>query len=162
MLSAILPHILGLAGLLCAVMAGVFLAFSDFLMRGFIQVGPVAGMASMQSLNRTVLRSVFLTVFLLLVPGLAGLAWLSLSKLDGAERVLVVLAALVYGVGALFVTLLGNVPLNRRLDRLPVDRPDGQAFWGTYSRQWTRLNHVRTAACALAALALILAALSAA
>ena len=84
MLSAILPHILGLAGLLCAVMAGVFLAFSDFLMRGFIQAGSVAGMASMQSLNRTVLRSVFLTVFLLLVPGLAGLAWLSLSMLDGA------------------------------------------------------------------------------
>lgn len=144
-----------LAGLASAVMTGVFLAFSDFLMRGFREAGNVSGMQSMQALNRTVLRSVFLTVFLLLVPGLIALAWWAMAGMSGAGRDLVLAGAAIYLLGAFGVTLFGNVPMNRKLDRLDAPEAD---YWSLYLERWTRLNHVRTLACFLTAICLVLAA----
>lgn len=46
-------------GLTSALVAGVFLAFSDFVMRGLIKATPTSGIESMQAINRPVLRSVF-------------------------------------------------------------------------------------------------------
>ena len=42
------------------------------------------------------------------------------------------------------MTIIGNVPMNNRLDRLDHTSPDAQAYWARYGRDWTRLNHVRT------------------
>ncbi|WP_203290850.1 DUF1772 domain-containing protein [Maricaulis parjimensis] len=141
------------SSLLATLVAGALLAFSDFLMRGFRLAGPVSGMQAMQGLNRTVLKSVTLTVFLLLVPGLLALAGLAQVFLEGAPRHFIQLAAGVYTVGAFLVTGLGNVPMNKRLERLSAPSD----YWTAYLTGWTFWNHVRTAACALTALFLTLA-----
>lgn len=52
--------------------AGVFFAFSNFVMRALLRVPPAHGHAAMQAINVTVLNPVFLGVF-------AGTALLSLA-----------------------------------------------------------------------------------
>lgn len=59
------PMAIGVASLL---VAGVFQSFSDFVMRGLIFAEPVGGAQSMQMINRTVMRSVFIILLLGLAP----------------------------------------------------------------------------------------------
>ena len=53
-----------LAALCCGLIAGLFFAFSNFVMKALASVAPERGMSSMQAINRTVLNPVFLCVFL--------------------------------------------------------------------------------------------------
>lgn len=141
-----------LSGLACAVLSGVFLAFSDFLMRSLSLATPPAGVEVMQVINREVLRFVFIPLFLAMVPVsifLAGYGWLRLS---GPACWLIVAAALVYLLGAFGVTALGSVPLNNQLAAFADGSTEAQGFWvATYLRDWTFWNTVRTTACVAAA-----------
>lgn len=47
-------------GIACAVMAGVYFAFSGFVMRSLRALPAVQGMAAMQSINRVILSSSFM------------------------------------------------------------------------------------------------------
>jgi len=60
--------------LLSAIVGGVLQSFSDFVMRGLGRADGDAGMLAMQQINVTVLCSLFLTRFFLLLPGLAAAA----------------------------------------------------------------------------------------
>ena len=131
-------------GLASALVGGVFQSFSDFVMRGLVLADPPGGIESMQHINRTVFRSVFLATFLVLVPivlGMAGYAWFNLS---GAGRTLILAAALIYIVTVFLVTMLGNVPMNERLAGLAYESPEAAAYWQIYGRVWTWWNHART------------------
>ena len=51
---------LTVAGFLMALIAGVFLSFSDFIMRGLAQAAGTEGPAAMVGINRTVYHSIFM------------------------------------------------------------------------------------------------------
>lgn len=144
-------------GLASALVGGVFLSFSDFVMRGMILAEAAAGMKSMQQLNRTVFRSVFLMTFFLLVPGTTVLAAYSWFKLDEYSRTLLTVGALVYVLLVFTVTAIGNVPMNEKLDRLSHLSSEGHDYWAVYSRIWTRWNHVRTLGSIVTSICLLLA-----
>lgn len=146
------------SGLCSALVAGVFQSFSDFVMRGLVLAEPAGGMESMQQLNRTVFRSVFLATFLVLVPVTAAFAGYAWFRLDGPARALILVAAGVYAVTVFGVTMLGNVPMNERLDNLSHVSSEGHAYWSTYGRVWTRYNHVRTLGSAATSICFLLAA----
>ncbi|WP_430431231.1 DUF1772 domain-containing protein [Oceanicaulis sp.] len=131
-----------LAGLVLAtgLTAGVFLAFSDFIMRGLSQAAPGAGAAGMIGLNRTVLRSVFLTSFFLIIPFAAGLAWWAPDAAPTAVRWLIGLGVGVYAVLVFGITLLANVPMNKALEA----SGGAEDVWQRYQRVWTAWNHIRT------------------
>ena len=57
-----------------------------------------------------------------------------------------------YVAGTFLVTVLGNVPLNNRLAAALAAEPSAKGLWDHYLVQWTKLNHVRTAAAMLAVL----------
>jgi uncharacterized membrane protein len=57
-----------------ALVAGVFLAFSDFIMRSLALTGGVGGVEAMQVINREVFRWVFMTLFLGMAAGSVALA----------------------------------------------------------------------------------------
>ena len=131
-------------GFASALVAGVFQSFSDFVMAGLARARPAGGIESMQQLNRTVMRSVFLATFLALVPLTAGFAIYGFSVLTGPARVLIIVASVVYIVSVFLVTMLGNVPMNNALDALAYDSDAARDYWQRYTTQWTRWNHVRT------------------
>lgn len=135
-----------------AAIGGVFLAFSDFIMRSFNLVPNQAGLETMQVLNVEILRSVFIVMFMGLAAISAGIllyAWIWMP--EGAARGLLMLAGLCYLVGVFAVTAMGNVPLNNRLAALQPSSAAALEFWEqTYMTRWVTLNSVRTAACFVA------------
>jgi len=145
-------------GLAAALVAGVFQSFSDFVMAGLTRARSSGGMESMQQLNRTVFRSIFIGLFLLLMPVTLGLAFHAYQSLEGTARLLIISAGMIYAVTVFAVTLLGNVPMNQRLDKLDADSAEGEAYWRFYGRNWTRWNHVRTLGSIVTALLYLMAA----
>jgi uncharacterized membrane protein len=139
-----LLHLTQVAILAYAALGGVFLAFSDFIMRALAR--SPGGAEAMQSINREVFRVVFMTLFLGMVPVsilLALGAWMAAP--DPAPFFV---AAILYVIGGFAVTAAGNVPLNERLAGMDPATPEARGWWqAEYGPRWTRLNTVRTVAC---------------
>ena len=143
------------AALGSAIIGGLFFAFSAFIMRALAARPPGEGMAAMVSINRVILRSLFMPVFFgtALLSGLVG-GWAVTNGGPGA--CCVIAGAGLYLVGSIGVTMIWNVPLNNAIDRAdPV--ADNAALWADYGRRWTRWNHVRSLASLGAAVAFVLA-----
>ena len=140
-----------------AALCGVFLAFSDFIMRALYQVS--GGAEAMQVINRTVFRWLFMALFIGLVPVSIGLAVYGWGMLGGGQGHLMALAGLCYLLGCFGVTAARNVPLNEALAGMVTAAPETQEFWhDTYVPRWTFWNTLRAFACGLSA-ALVLASL---
>lgn len=153
MIELAVTALLWLSALGCAVMAGLYFAFSAFIMRALGEIDRAAGIAAMNAINRVILRSLFMPIYLgstLTSIGLAVIALLSWGE-PGAAAMLA--GAVVYVLGMFGVTMARNVPLNNRLMAA-----DDARTWALYLSVWTRWNHVRTLASA-AGLALFVVAL---
>ncbi|WP_417494614.1 DUF1772 domain-containing protein [Maricaulis sp.] len=134
-----------LLALTSALVAGVLLAFSDFVMRGLALARPAGGIEAMQGINRTVLRSVFLTAFVGLLPAVYALAAYALFALDGPGQILIYTGAMIYLITVFLVTGFGNVPMNRRLAGYDPEAEGARLYWQRYLTRWTGLNHLRVA-----------------
>lgn len=149
------------AMLASALVAGVFLAFSDFVMRSLNGASGVAGIQVMQTINREVMRSVFMVLFLgtaALAPLLLAGAWAFTS---GAALFWIVSGAAVYFVGVFIVTAARNVPMNTALAAKPEASADAARYWSErYFPHWTFWNSFRTLASGLAALCFFFACLA--
>lgn len=138
-------------------MAGVFFAFSTFVMKALAQLPPTQGVAAMQRINVVVLNPMFLGCFMgtavlaLLAIGLAVFDW------RGMASAWMVAAGLLYVLGCFGVTMAFNVPRNDRLMRLDADSPEAAGYWPRYVREWTFWNHVRTLAPTLAVVCAVMA-----
>jgi uncharacterized membrane protein len=149
---------LTVAGFLMALIAGVFLGFSDFIMRGLAQASGTAGSAAMVGINRTVYHSIFIVLFISLLAVSVALALLAFWQEDGIVLSLVLAGSLSYSLGVFAVTGLGNVPMNNRLDAISGSMEQTTTYWFDYVQRWTRLNNIRSAASAFAAIAWLIAA----
>ena len=148
--------VLQLSILAYALVAGVFLAFSDFIMRSLAITGGIGGVEAMQVINREVFRWIFMTLFLgMAVVSLvvAAYAWVGL---DGPAGVLIPLAALVYLIGCFGVTVAFNVPMNQALAGMELSSEATRDYWlQTYVPRWTFWNSIRTGAATLSAALLL-------
>ncbi|MDY0871671.1 anthrone oxygenase family protein [Dongia rigui] len=126
--------------------AGVFFAFSSFVMGALGRLPAAQGIAAMQSINVVVINPIFLGVFMgtaLLALLVAGYA---LSHLSMPGMGYVALGSVLYVIGSFAVTVFGNVPLNEALVPLQPDSADAALFWPRYLKDWVMWNHVRTVA----------------
>jgi uncharacterized membrane protein len=136
-----------------ALLAGVFLAFSDFIMRSLAHTSGHGGVEAMQSINREVFRWVFMVLFIGMAPVSLALAGYGAFYLDGSAGQFFVLAGLVYLLGSFAVTVFCNVPMNERLAQMDPTAEETRAYWTQiYLRRWTGWNTLRASACALSAI----------
>lgn len=145
------------AAVASGLMAGVFFAFSVFVMGALARLPAPQGIAAMQSINIVVINPLFLGV--LFGTGVLGLALALLSLAAGAASGLwLISGAVLYVGGTILVTMFGNVPLNNALARADAASAAGAALWQRYLVRWTAWNHVRTVSgiAATAAFALAL------
>ncbi|NET31504.1 MAG: DUF1772 domain-containing protein [Cyanothece sp. SIO1E1] len=145
-----LPLIL-FAAIGSALTAGIFFAFSTFVMQALALQPPAPGIAAMQSINITVINPWFMAAFF--GPAVAGMV-LTISTLRQWEQpgALYWLAgSLLYLIGTIGVTIAGNIPLNDALAIVRPDSSEGATLWAQYLTDWTFWNHVRTIAAGLAA-----------
>ena len=148
--------ILQLAILSYALVGGVFLAFSDFIMRSLAHTGGHGGVESMQVINREVFRWVFMTLFLGMAAVSIVVAAYGAFGLSGPAGTLILLAGLVYLIGCFGVTVVFNVPMNEALAGMESASGTTRDYWlGTYVPRWTFWNSVRTIACTVSAALLL-------
>lgn len=128
----------------CGLVAGIFFAFSNFVMQALTQLPPAQGIAAMQSINITVLNRWFLLTFV----GTAGVSILvivaALLRWGWPESIFAIAGGALYLAGNLFVTRVFNIPLNDELAAIHPDSVEGAAIWERYLREWTAWNTVRT------------------
>lgn len=149
-MSVVVSVGLWVAAIGCGVMAGIYFAFSTFVMKALAGIPRSAGIAAMQSINQVIVSSLFLPLFFgtsLLGAGLAGWSLMRWGQ-PGASATLA--GGLVYVVGMFVCTAALNVPLNDALAGLEPSSLEAASLWPDYLRRWTQYNHVRTLASALA------------
>jgi len=142
----------------CAVVGGVFLTFSDFVMRSLNSANTASGIEVMQVINREVYRYVFMTLFLGLSAFSLFVIFYAGITLSGSTAVLVIMAGAIYLVGVFGVTVLFNVPMNNMLATLDYSTLEAVSYWkNTYLPDWTFWNSVRTMACVASAVCYLVA-----
>ena len=141
----------------CGLIAGVFFAFSTFVMSALARLQPSQGIAAMQSINITVINPWFMAAFLGTAAACIFLAVSSLLKWHQPGAAYLLLGSLLYLVGTVGVTIVFNVPLNDALATVKPGSPDGVNLLASYLANWTVWNHVRTAAALAAAASLTIA-----
>lgn len=148
------PALYGLtlaAALGCGLNAGVFLAFSSFVMPGLDRLPPEQGVAAMQSINVTAVRPVFMTVlFGTALLCVVLVVWGAVSLGERPSPWLVAGGA-VFVLGTIVVTGAANVPLNDALESLDPGAAGAAREWAGYVHDWTLWNHVRAVTGLLAA-----------
>lgn len=138
-----------------AALGGVFLAFSDFIMRALGATSDRGGAEAMQAINREVFRYVFMALFLGMAP--VSLLLIIGAALTADQPAPLIGAGAVYLVGAFAVTVARNVPMNNALAAGDPSSAEIQDYWrNTYVPGWTFWNSIRAGACVLAAAVLLI------
>ena len=130
----------------CGLVAGIFFAFSTFIMRALGQLPQNQGIAAMKAINVTVINPLFFLAFLGTGAVCLLVTFLSLVSATGTHRVYLLAGCALYLFGCVLVTMAFNVPLNNRLASAEPDGSGTEALWAHYLSRWTLWNHVRTAA----------------
>ena len=145
-----------LAALGSGMMAGLFFAFSTFIMQALGKRPAPVGIAAMQSINETILNPIFFLLFFgtaVLGAVLAILAAFSWTDAGAGGRLA---GGLLYLIGSIGITMRCNVPLNNQLMKVTPDSAEGAAFWAHFLKAWMPWNHVRTVGCIGATVSFIL------
>ena len=142
--------------LLCALgsglVAGIFFAFSTFVMKALGRLAPEQGISAMQAINVTVINPWFFGAFFGTAVGSIVLAIFAYLDWGTSGALYLVAGGGLYLFGSILVTMLFNVPLNNALAAVKPDSAEGARLWARYLSTWTVWNHVRAGA-SLAAMA---------
>ena len=109
----------------CGLMAGVFFAFSAFVMTALARLPPAQGLAAMQAINVAVLNRSFLGAFLGTAAACALLVVSSLSTWHAPDAGYRLVGGALYLIGSLAVTIVCNVPRNEALAAVAADSAAG-------------------------------------
>ena len=133
----------------CGLCAGVFFAFSAFVMPALGRLPTGQGIAAMQSINKLAVTPAFMTALFGSALACAGLAAWGVVAWGERPAPWLLAGGVLYLVGTIAVTIVANVPLNAAR---AATRPDGAGAagaadrWRRYLSRWTVWNHLRAAA----------------
>ncbi len=141
--------------------AGLFSAFSCAVNLGLATQPDAGYVATMQAINRRIQNPIFFAGFFGAACLLLLALLLYLPRRRSARFPLLALACALYLGGGILLTVVGNVPLNERLDAVAADAtPDELArARAAYEGPWNAWHTARTAASTLAFVALVAACL---
>lgn len=135
--------------LLVGLVAGFLFGFAVVAMPGIGKLEDGQFLRAFQTMDRVIQdnQPLFMLVWVGSVLATIVTAIVGLSELEGADRVLLLVAATVYVVGVQLPTATINIPLNNRVQL--VDTMGGDAATLAEARvefetRWNRWNQVRT------------------
>ena len=143
------------AALGCGVVAGVFFAFSAFVMKGLDRLPAERSVGAMRGINAAAPAPAFMVV--LFGTGLACgvLVFMSFFVGGGPSDFYLLVGGTLYLISAIGLTVFYHVPQNEALDRI---EPGGvEAHWPRYVAGWTAWNHLRFAGALVASASLVTA-----
>jgi len=150
-----------LATFLCSLVAGFLFAFALVVMPGIRSQSDREFIRAFQVMDRVIQNKqpIFVLVWVGSVLALVISAVLGIGQLDGAERLLIIFAALAYLLGVQLPTITINIPLNNKLQTLDVDAMNEttqKAARKDFEPRWNLWNSIRTAFASLASALLII------
>jgi uncharacterized membrane protein len=157
MADRFLNVLLLVAALGSGLIAGVFFAFSSFVMAALSRLPTPNAIMAMQSINIVVINPVFMAVFLGTGLLAAYLVFWAATHWSDPRSLWLMAGALAYIVGSVGVTMAFNVPLNDALATLAPTQAEGSRDWGDYRGAWTMWNTIRGVASLAASAAFIVA-----
>jgi uncharacterized membrane protein len=150
MTQLVVTTLLWVAAIGCGMMAGLYFAFSTFIMTALGRIPQAHGVSAMQSINAVIQQSLFMPLFWGTTLAALVLAVIALFRLTEPAAMAMLTAGILYVVGMFVFTLIFNVPLNNALDAVDPASADAAAVWARYLKDWTFWNHLRTITSAAA------------
>ncbi|GMQ94224.1 MAG: DUF1772 domain-containing protein [Acidimicrobiia bacterium] len=135
--------------------AGVFYAFSTFVMQALGRLPSRTAVEAMQAINIEAPRPGFMVVFMGTAVVSVILVISAFGRLDESQGVYQVVGSGLYLAGFV-VTGMYHVPRNNALAQLDPGSDEASNAWNVYLPTWTRWNHVRTLTSLSASVILIL------
>ena len=150
-----------LATFLCSLVAGFLFAFALVVMPGIQSLNDREFIRAFQVIDGIIQNNqpIFVLVWVGSVVALVTSAVLGVGQLDGAERLLIIFASIVYILGVQLPTFTINVPLNNELQTLDVDdmnETTQKAARIDFEPRWNLWNSIRTPFASLASALLII------
>jgi uncharacterized membrane protein len=133
--------VLGVLG--TAVVAGVFYAFSGFVMPALERVPAAQGIAAMQSINITAVRPALMTALFGTAAVCVALIVCAVRGWGQSYAAPLLAGAVLYLVGAIALTIAFHVPLNNALAVLDPTAAGSAEVWADYLRRWGAGNQAR-------------------
>ncbi len=147
-----------LAILFTGISAGLCFTWSNAVSPGIGKLNNLGFLQSFQQMNRTIINPAFIVVFF--GPFLINLLNLYLFKSTSNTLVwLLAVATIIYFIGVVLITILGNVPLNEMLDKTDLSTANMDQLKSLrvhFEVKWNRLHLIRTLASTISFLLLIL------
>ena len=144
------------AALGCGLNAGVFFAFSSFVMKALARLQPAQGIAAMQSINLVAVTPAFMAALFGTATAAVTVAVWALIDWDGGYGPYLLAGGACYLLGAIGLTTAYHVPRNNALAALGPESTEAAEHWTRYAAEWTRWNHLRAVASLAAAVSLTL------
>lgn len=157
MTQSVTTALLWFSAIGCGMMAGLYFAFSAFIMTALGRIPQAHGISAMQAINTTILRSLFMPLFWGTTLAALALAGLALFRLGETAATAMLAAGILYVAGMFVCTVIFNVPLNNALDAADPSGAEAAAVWARYLKDWTFWNHLRTVASAAASALFVVA-----
>jgi uncharacterized membrane protein len=153
--------VLVLATFLCSLVAGFLFAFATVVMPGIRKLDDGGFIRAFQVIDRVIKDNQPLFIFVWAGSVLAVIAAgvIGLSALTGTDRLLLIIAALLYIFGVQLPTATINIPLNDALQRLDAGTMNEAARTRAredFEPRWNRWNVIRAACASLVSLLLML------
>ena len=124
-MTRLVSALLWVAAVGCGVIAGLYFAFSTFIITAFDRAGPVPGTVAMNSINVTILHSLFMPLFWVTTAVSLVLAVIGIAHWREPGAPMVAVAGLIYFLGMFGATMFFNVPLNNALAVSDPTTPEG-------------------------------------
>jgi uncharacterized membrane protein len=144
----------------CGLLAGLYFAFSAFIMTALGSIERPQGISAMNSINSTILKSSFMVFFWGTTLASLVLVVVGLVRWGEPGSMAMLAGGLIYVAGMFLCTIFFNVPLNNALAAVDTESAAAAPVWARYLKDWTFWNHLRTISSA-AASALYIAAIAA-
>ena len=153
MIQSIITGLLWFSAVGCGLLAGVYFAFSTFVMTALGRIGQAPGIMAMNAINTTIVQSLFMPFFLGTTLASLTLAIVAILRWGEPGATAMAAGGVLYVLGMFVVTMIFNVPLNDALAAVHPASAEATKIWARYLNDWTLWNHVRTisstAACVL-------------
>ena len=157
MMSSYLFVLTLLAALGCAMMTGVFFAFSAFVMKALARLPAEQGVAAMQAINVAAVTFAFMTALFGTAVACGALAVWALFAWGERFAPYLFAGGALYLIGTILLTIVYHVPRNEALARVEPHSAEAESHWRRYLSGWTAWNHVRAAAALAAAITFTIA-----
>ncbi len=150
-----------LSALFCSLVAGFVFAFAIVAMPGIQSLNDREFLRAFKAMDSIIQRNqpLFMVVWIGSVVALVIAAVLSFWRLDGLDRMLILLAAAIYIFGVQLPTVTVNVPLNNQLQTQDLDTLTESLLRKAriaFADRWIRWNTIRTVFAILTSALLII------